>query len=291
MSDRRRLHRSSGIYKAFASNEVHYPKDIMPLQTAHSLERWQHLAQGMNTLAQNIHLLARIHSALADKFNESFASFLYGLLITMFCNNFPESPNKELYEHKSIKGLSLRIDTLQDRVRMAKAKNQQLRSEVERRNRQATPGQGLFAKAESRRADTRLKITEPPRLETPTRHHPRNPLFQKPVPKALMVHKQPNQRLATGAAVSLQKFSVAHDDTYSTNDSFLEMPIADPNLNQPPRYMQGLFDKSASANTRRSAARPPLGKPQRVSKPARGSAAQRAQRARENRLNMRPPFR
>lgn len=258
-SARRRLRRSSGAYMALAQTpKVHYPHQVMPLQTPVFTDRWNALAEGVAALDANMAGLSQLHAALNDGFNESFASFLYGLLITMFCNNLPGCPTRDLYEQAGSTAL-LSVAVLQERIRVAKLRNAQLKAQA---NAQPRPNQerAIFAHPRS------IRGTE-----------------QKP------------------------RFAVARDDTFLTSDSFVDAPSArtripapggrpqtgsgtPPNLNQPPRYMRGLFERPGAANTRRPAPKNPVRQTARTT-PARGSAAQRAQRERASRLAGRPPFR
>lgn len=269
---RRRLHRSSGIYKVLSPlPSVHYPPDVMPLQSADITGRLQALADGVAVLEGNMGELARIHHAMNTRFNEPFASFLYGLWITMFCNNFPGCPTKELYENAQSEPVApLRVELLQQRLRRARLENKRLQDEVASKK----------AEQETQRSEL---FGHRPTLAAARRPPPRQPFSRPPVPT--------NGRK--------RKVTVAHDDTFSTTDSFVDvpprvppsriaLPVTDtkntsgvgPNLDQPPRYMRGLFDKSASTNTRRVPG----------PKPATRTPAQR-EAARANRLASRPPFR
>lgn len=93
-----------------------------------------------------------------------------------------------------------------------------------------------------------------------------------------------------------KKVFVARDDTFSTNDSFVETPQnyarprpdsgagKTPNLNQAPRYMCGLFESKPLNIARNRVAKPEL-------KARPTTAAARAERARSERRTARPPFR
>lgn len=209
-----------------------------------------------------------IHNALSDRFNEPFSAFLYGLLINMFCSNYPACPTKDLYEanqqSKSVLGL---ISSLEERVRMAKARRSQLQEQV-------------------------MQKTQEVRALQSTRTVP----TQRKAPQSLPVRSQFTR---PGLPVRPRKVTVARDDTFSTNDSFIDIPLggngrstigseADrgrgPNLNQAPRYMRGLFE--SKNDNMRNRVRKPEPKPSR-----QGTAAARAERARRERMSARPPFR
>ena len=46
----------------------------------------------------HMHDLCHIHDHISNQFNESFASFLYGLSMTMWCVDFPGCPSREQWE-------------------------------------------------------------------------------------------------------------------------------------------------------------------------------------------------
>lgn len=259
---RRKLLRSSGVYKILPqSPKIHYPQHVLPLASESNKQRLQALAESIEQLETNMGELANIHNAVNSGFNEPFASFLYGLLITMFCNNFPGCPTRDAFENKQNTASELRLNALQERVRVARAENQRLRLQLALKSSQAR----TFPSAEMAAKRTLLR-------PNPASRAPATPLAGQ------------------------RRVMVAHDDTYSTNDSFVDVPRrgakpalgtkhagSSPNLNQPPRYMRGLFDKSASANIRSVDAK------SRARGPTSSSARRQVQRP--SRLSSRPPFR
>lgn len=264
----RRLQRSLGIYKILPqSPKVHYPVDSQhPLETEDNIERLESLADGVTQLEVNMKGLSRIHTAISAGFNEPFAGFLYGLLITMFCNNFPGCPTKEqIGAIQRAQTVHSRVRLLKERVQMAKLENNRLHSEINHRN----------AQRGRERANVDLFRTPISRVARPS----------------IVVPKQPI--LAAQRQQSLKrKVTVAHDDTFSTTESFVETPgssssriplartpAGGPNLNQPPRYMRGLFDKTGSSNVARQTISKPKPASQQGSRPARVTKASR------------PPFR
>lgn len=277
---RRRLLRSSGIYRILPpSPNVHYPSEVLPLESEPIQNNLKALQEAVGDLESNMSDLAKIHSAVNSGFNEPFAAFLYGLLITMFCNNFPGCPTRDTYEYNHGNAQKERVLLLQQRVRAARTENQRLKQQIAT---QATP-QRTFASRPPlggwNEGNRRTPGATGPSLGTATR----------------------------GTLASRQKkVVVAHDDTFSTTDSFVEHPSSSraanrigkpvaaarasplsstgPNLDQPPRYMRGLFDKTSSANVRRIGA---------TKSTARGptSSSARRQAERTSRLAGRPPFR
>ncbi|GEQ70510.1 hypothetical protein JCM33374_g4188 [Metschnikowia sp. JCM 33374] len=260
------------------------------------------MADAFTALQANMASLAATHKAV-NGFNESFASFLYGLMITMFCNNFPGCPTRKQHEVMEEKRASEeRIAVLQEKLEAARLKNAQLKEQVAQRvseTRQKSHPGDIF----SSRPTTRQRI---------------------PPPKTVL------------AVTGRRKIPVARDDSFSTTDTFIEAPgttlmtnassrtgtasaSATPNLDQAPRYMRGLFEVPGASNIRRGGGqrsntkaegklgmrappRTPAGRitasqralgysPGLSARNAASSAAQRAQKARANRLASRPPFR
>ncbi|QBM89604.1 DASH complex subunit DAM1 [Metschnikowia aff. pulcherrima] len=310
---RRKLLRSSGLFRAIGpiepSPKKHYPREILPLESPEFKIRFEAMGEAFGALNKNTHGLSLMHNAVTD-FNESFASFLYGLLLTMFCNNFPGCPTREQYEAMEEQQHSEeRVGELERRLAAAKLRNAKLRAEIAHRAPETRP---------------RLHLNE---------------LFsQRPAAR-----QRPPVPLAFTPSQAQKRVTVARDDSYSTTDTFIEAPgatrgvlssaanaqsgtgtagSAHPNLNQPPRYMRGLFEILGASNTRRAGrqklvqkgvdkptqriqGRALLGQTERSSSAQRramysanvaarnpvSAAAQRAQRARENRLAARPPFR
>lgn len=265
---RRKLHRSSGIFNVLPqSPQVHYPEDSLPLESEENMERLEAMAEAVRQLETNMASLAEMHSAVNHRFNEPFAAFLYGLLMTMFCNNFPGCPTQAAFESiDKVQRAQGRVLELQKRIVAARAANKALQEEVT---------------AKTLEHKTMVLRNEAFARKTPVRR-PRLPLG------------------APSAVASRQRrVQVAHDDTFSTTDSFIETPAGQtrkpalpraargaaeaadlrqagsgPNLNQPPRYMRGLFDKTNTANIRRT-----------------DSKRVRAAATKPGRLASRPPFR
>lgn len=247
------------------------------METPANKERLDALADSLKQLETNMCDLAKIHHAVNNGFNEPFASFLYGLLITMFCNNFPGCPTRETYENNQDNGHESRVQLLQERIRQAKAENERLKQRVSLKSQESRT---LASRAE---------------------------LFARRTPMKRPISAVTDAAMPTALSARRRKVTVAHDDTFSTTDSFVENPAnsarnagrtqkfgtpaatrpspsgVHPNLDQPPRYMRGLFDKTRQANVRRV---DPKTRPR-----PQMSAAARKQAERASRLKERPPFR
>lgn len=277
---RRRLLRSSGVYKILPqSPKIHYPSEVLPLESDHIQEGLRALQESLGELENNMCELAKIHSAVNSGFNEPFAAFLYGLLITMFCNNFPGCPTRDTYEYNQDNGQKERVLLLQKRVHAARAENERLKQQLASQSTSQRTIASRPALSGQNQAIRRIAVPSGPSFGNSTR----------------------------GAPLSRQKkVVVAHDDTYSTTDSFVDIPSSSklvsriqkpaaavrpgslnstgPNLDQPPRYMRGLFDKTSSSNVRRN-----LDTKTRARGPTTSSARRQVERA--SRLAGRPPFR
>lgn len=264
---RRKLHRSSGIFNMLPQlPQKHYPEDSLPLESEENIERLEAMADAVDQLETNMTKLAEMHTAVNHRFNEPFAAFLYGLLMTMFCNNFPGCPTQGAFESiNKVQQAQDRVSDLQKRIQLARAANKALQEEVTSKT--------LEHKTMALRTDAFARKT---------------PLRRRRIPIST----------PSAAPSRLLKIQVAQDDTFSTTDSFIETPAGHsrkpqipraargpidsripniaaggPNLDQPPRYMRGLFDKTNTANIRKSENKRP--------RPA----------SKTGRLVSRPPFR
>lgn len=309
---RRRLLRSSGVFRAIGPishfPKVHYPREVLPLDATENMVKLEAISEAFAALQKNMDDLETTHKAVTG-FNESFASFLYGLMITTFCNNFTGCPTTEKYNAMMQRpSADEQLDELRAKLHAARQKNAQLKEQVS-----------------YRASESRQKL------------NPGNLFMQRP-PAKLRV--PPPRAFAPLSKQS--KIPVARDDSYSTTDTFIEVPGSAPpvstlnrlgasqasqastvpNLDQPPRYMRGLFEITGASNIRRNPANRVEKKPSRQfgmnatqrmpyrradtaagtqraasyssavsDRNAVSAAAQRAQRARDSRLSSRPPFR
>lgn len=221
---RRRLHRSLGVFTILAQlPKVHYPvdPDNLPLESVANTDKFEKLSDAMEELEANMRGLQRIHESLLLGFNELFASFLYGLLMTMWCVHLPGRPLKDQWEKvKLIEGLDERIEELKAKLAVSRAENGRLRTRL-----RAAP----TAVASS--DDTAESFVLHPRSKIP-------PPRTRPL------------RAASPASA-----------TTASADA--------PNLNQPPRYMRGLFDAPARAPARAGARAAPRPRAARTRPPFR----------------------
>ncbi|KAK6894996.1 DASH complex subunit DAM1 [Candida tropicalis] len=241
--NRRHSHRSSGIHLPSLSPKVHhYPIDAdnLPMDSTEIVEKFNDIAQSMEILDNNMNDLCHIHDNLSNQFNESFASFLYGLSMTMWCVDFPGCPNRVEWENLMAKReQKQRIKNLKKRVEDAKILNNILK--------------------ESLAEKTKQKPT--PSVTTINKPRPMNTRVVKPT---RTVNFKPSSNESTISSITNDRRPVATRIRQSQQASRIPQPgrinrqhqyqtaasgVGGPNLNQPPRYMRGLFDGSNTSNT------------------------------------------
>lgn len=223
--NRRHLSRSSGVFGVLPqSPKIHYPIDPenLPLESSLNTEKFEQLSDSLEELDSNMSNLQQINQAVSSGFNESFAAFLYGLSMTMWCVDFPGTPSKSQWERlNTSKEIDERIRNLQDKITTIKRDNQELNIKL-------------------------LNTTTP--IRTPRPESSDHRLRLKPTND---INKRPASKLDS-------------DDTYTTNDgSFVTEPKTKPgpNLNQPPRYMRGLFDSTPKQTPQSRITKRPVKKP------------------------------
>lgn len=224
-SNRRKLYRSSGIFGLIPqSPKIHYPVDAnsLPLDSAMNTENFAQLSDAMEELEENMSSLQQIHDSISNGFNESFASFLYGLLMTMWCVDFPGLPNRADFEKiNESTQLDDEISQLNQQIQMLETENESLKQKLQNKS-----------KIQSKHVLKPKSI-----INKPTRPINSN-LKSRIPPPAKHVTRTPNRTTTTKPT---------------------ERPSSSgtgPNLNQPPRYLQGLFNNPKTPTSTRRVQKP-----------------------------------
>ncbi|ABN64551.2 predicted protein [Scheffersomyces stipitis CBS 6054] len=266
-SSRRQSRRSSGAYLLSQSPKIHYPVDVnqMPLESAANTEKFERLSDSLEELDANMNNLSSIHDAISNQFNEPFASFLYGISMTMWCVDFPGCPTRQAWERLQKRNeIDKTIRELNTRVSQAKEENESLKKKL-------------------------VEISKPEPLKRPqlSQSQPKANLQQSQFQSSSRAYRGTR---APRVPSTLQRGRVNDEDSYaSTEGSFVANPstagvnptanapsrlrnsrfsripqpaktanrstspeitvtstkrTTGPNLDQPPRYMRGLFDSS-----------------------------------------------
>ncbi|KAG5421270.1 DAM1 [Candida metapsilosis] len=242
-TNRRHSRRSSGIPLPSQSPH-HYPvdPDNLPMDCPEIVNKFRDIADGFEDLDVNVRDLNHIHDAVSNHFNESFASFLYGLSITMWCVDLPKCPSQKAWQRLQMrKKKKEHIAELRRKIEDAEKLNVELKEKLAKETRPSS---------QSRSMGTRLP---PRRLQTTNENiNPRSNVIRKPNVPSTRVSRIP-QPVRT------------HQIPVASNSH-------GPNLDQPPRYMRGLFNNSVDAT------------------PMRQYTAPQAKQRPQN-LSQRPPFR
>lgn len=261
-SGRRQLHRSSGVYNILPqSPKVHYPidPDNLPLESQVNTEKFVQLSDALEELDVNMTNLQLIHEAISDGFNESFASFLYGLSITMWCVDFPGCPSRDQWEKlKLVEGLDDRLSELREKIRVQKEQNQEIKNRLSTTN---EPEPAVAPEGRRPLTQTRLSKLHPKQdIESDDTYMTNEGSF--------VVNPS-----ATNAANATRIPQPVKSTKHFAKPTGPPLPIESynssytgPNLNQPPRYMRGLFD-STNRQATLSARLKSTTRPNRVNKP------------------------
>lgn len=221
-SQRRKLHRSSGIFGLLPqSPKIHYPIDPnnLPLDSSMNTESFAQLSDCMEELEENMNNLQQIHDSITNGFNESFAGFLYGLLMTMWCVDFPGLPSKTDFDRISYSTqLDDEINQLTHQIQSLQQQNDSLKTTLQNKSKLAN-----------------RRVLKPKSII----NKPKNPKSVSKIPQPTRTN-----RPLTGTQSSQPGKSSTIATTpsrTSTTKSGSNHPVG-PNLNQPPRYLQGLFN-------------------------------------------------
>ncbi|EMG49599.1 DAM1 DASH complex subunit DAM1 [Candida maltosa Xu316] len=233
---RRYSRRSSGAQLQTTSPKInHYPIDAdnLPMDSEEISGKFKNIAESMGTLDQHMDDFQTIHNNISNRFNESFASFLYGLSMTMWCVDFTGYPKRGEWEAiAEAKQRKERIRKLKSRLEHAEELNKRLKSRLseETKHNPLPSNESRFAKPAVR--PTRsvsykgVSTTNIAKTTTP------NP-----------IRSTASSRLRQSSTMSKIP-QLSKDGRQATRQS-----RNGPNLNQKARYMSGLFDGSNTSNT------------------------------------------
>lgn len=224
---RRHSRRSSGVAQQQNQQQFtpqspfHYPVDAnnLPMDSPFMVEKFKAIADSMEELDLNMRDLQQIHSAISSLFNESFASFLYGLSITMWCVDFASVPSRDEWARiEADKKRKDEVMELKRRLDEAERMNQDLKARLAQESKQNQAKTDVAKRARGQtnniKENTTYRVSKPASNQGDFRRVSRIP--------------QPTIARSIGAT--------------------REAPKTGPNLNQPPRYMKGLYDQINNNN-------------------------------------------
>lgn len=252
---RRRLQRSSGIHLLLTSPKVHYPVDAehLPLEAPANTERFGRLSDGLEELDVNMTNLQQIHDALLLGFNESFASFMYGLLMTMWCVDFPGCPTRRSWERlQEERELEERIRRVEERLRRAKEENERLKDVAsESVTTTGTTTTPVSRPRQEPSREARQESSREARQESSRETRPYKPSRTTFTPRTVprpVASTRPMRTFTpktTPKTTPTPRFTAKPATKLAIPESRIPQPTrrgTGPNLNQPPRYMRGLFE-------------------------------------------------
>lgn len=219
---------------------VHYPnnEDTLPFESPDNMYRLEQLADGMDQLETTIGQLAKVHTLINDHLNESIASLIHGLTISMWCVDYPGVPNKLQIEamrnHQKAISETRKIES---QITLAQKENQLLREKLQQLKQRQNGLRNLRRGNRIPGQNSRV----PAVVERLTRMAP-------PIRKPILI-KQIKTHKPTSEAI---KSKTLQERNTPNNKSRIPKPTLtknrewgnNPNLNQPPRYLKGLFDSS-----------------------------------------------
>ncbi|KAG7663592.1 DAM1 [[Candida] subhashii] len=251
LTNRRHSRRSSGFQLNRSTTPHHYPIDEnqIPFESHGFFNQFSCLADVLQELDSNMSKLSSIHNTINNEFNESFAGFLYGLSLTMWCVDFPGAPNTKAWEQLQEKRQrEQRIIELKRRLANAQELNSNLKSTLEQESKSLPPTRPtnpLFQKTTA----TRSTRPMPTRTATGTRataasssriQKPRIPGRESDSSLLNTSTSSINQKGAAAAQSSRipARRTSQQQPTVTTPSSI--QSSSKPNLNQPARYMNSL---------------------------------------------------
>ncbi|KAI5951199.1 DAM1 [Candida jiufengensis] len=223
IGDRRRSgrysRRSSGIALPSQSPR-HFPidPDNLPTDSTDILTKFTKIADSMDDLCVNMKDLNHIHNAISGQFNESFASFLYGLSLTMWCVSLPKCPSKRAWQRLQLrKRKKEKIEELKLKLAQAEKLNLELKNKLAEETKS-------FTRPRSQQNNTiQLNSTKRIKFNNENENHGG-------------IRKQ--QQIPSRIPQPIQSNQIPSQPSGKRT----------PNLNQPPRYMRGLFNENSNSS-------------------------------------------
>lgn len=252
-SGRRQLHRSSGAYNILPqSPKIHYPvdPDNLPLEAPGNTEKFELLSDALEELDVNMTNLQLIHEAISDGFNESFASFLYGLSITMWCVDFPGCPSRNQWEKlKLVEGLDDRILELAEKIRLHREENERLKNRLASNVDETTEvGENHSDSHENRKPQHLHRVGKGPTRQVDEG----DDTYMTNEGSFVVNPSAPSAtRIPQPVKTAPRRFTkhTPPPPPPPPADTSMHSSYRGPNLNQPPRYMRGLFDSTNRPTT------------------------------------------
>lgn len=260
---RRQLRRSSG-FQLSRSPQVRYPIDInnLPLESPHMLSKFADLSDAMDELSENKRSLSTIHNSISE-FNESFSSFLYGLSLTMWCVDFTGAPNPKAWEQLQNKNQrEERIIELKRKLANLQESNSILKTTIQEESKHLPTTSVLPSSrttrttrvVSGRTGSTGYSRIQKPRVDDESSLSiPTTPAASSYTSKTVNGHnntsgvvrpaskiQQPTTRIKSGIPAAARG---------PVRQQQQQQYRQQPNLNQPPRYMNSNYSRIAKPTT------------------------------------------
>ncbi|RLV89711.1 DASH complex subunit DAM1 [Spathaspora sp. JA1] len=213
--NRRRSNRSSSGAPLSTSSPALIPIDAnnLPFESPAMLAKFARLADSIEELDCHEDQMEKIHKYIANDFNEGLSGLLHGLSISMWCVGFQGGPTTtSINKFQQRKQRDIRIKQLEDRLKNSQRLNSSLKSKLQ----ELKPKQ---------------PVSKPP-----------------PAPRNISNTSRVRPKQTTRTQITRTR-----PETVSWNESSIHEPpkrapqettTGRPNLNQPPRYLQGLFEQT-----------------------------------------------
>ncbi|KAI5963739.1 DAM1 [Candida pseudojiufengensis] len=224
IGDRRRSgrysRRSSGIALPSQSPR-HFPIEVdnLPTDSTDILNKFKNIADSMDDLCVNMKDLNHIHNAISGQFNESFASFLYGLSLTMWCVSLPKCPSKKAWQRLQLrKRKREKIQELKTKLIEAEKLNGELKNKLAEESKS-------FIRPRSQQGTNTIQLSNNKRLK-----------FNNENVNNTSIPYQRSHNIPSRIPQPIQSNQTQQQKQFQNKRT--------PNLNQPPRYMRGLFNEN-----------------------------------------------